>query len=52
MPQEVPDPIPFDEDKKQRPYEAALVNDWWQVLLSTQRVIQVFHGQFERKTRI
>ncbi|MVT64876.1 hypothetical protein GPL21_07120 [Bradyrhizobium pachyrhizi] len=51
MPQEVSHPIPFDEDKQQRPYESALVNNWWQILLSTQRVMQVFHGRFRGKTQ-
>jgi hypothetical protein len=50
-PQEVPDPIPFDQDKEQRPYEAALVNDWWRILLSTQRVMQIFQGRFKGKTQ-
>ena len=50
-PQEVPDPIPFDQDKQQRPYEASLVNAWWRILLSTQRVMQVFHGRFKGKTQ-
>ena len=50
-PQEVPDAIPFDQDKQARPYESALVNSWWRILLSTQRVMQVFHGQFKGKTQ-
>lgn len=51
MPQEVPHPISFDEDKQRRPYESALVNNWWRILLSTQRVMQVFHGRFKGKTQ-
>lgn len=51
MPQEVPHPIPFDEDKQQRPYESALVNNWWRILLSVQRVMQVFRGHFKGKTQ-
>lgn len=51
MPQEVPHPISFDQDKQRRPYEAALVNSWWRILLSTQRVMQVFHGRFTGKTQ-
>lgn len=50
-PQEVPDPILFDQDTEQRPYEAELVNAWWRILLSTYRVMQVFHGSFEGKTQ-
>jgi len=50
-PQEVPQPIPFDNDKEQRPYNAALVNNWWRILLSAQRVMQIFHGRFNGKTQ-
>jgi hypothetical protein len=50
-PQEVPNPIPFDQDTEQRPYEAALINDWWRILLSTQRVMQTFQGRFKGKTQ-
>ena len=50
-PQEVPNPIPFDQDKQQRAYEPGLVNRWWRILLSTQRVMQVFHGRFNGRTQ-
>ncbi len=49
-PQEVPDPIPFDQDTAQRPYDAELVGAWWQALLSTFRVFQVHHGRFTGRT--
>lgn len=51
MPQEVPNPIPFNEDREQRPYDRGLVNAWWRVLLSVQRVMQVFQGRFTGKTQ-
>jgi hypothetical protein len=51
MPQEVPNPIPFDEDTEQRPYDRDLVDSWWRILLSTQRVLQVFQGRFTGKTQ-
>lgn len=51
MPQEVPKPIPFDEDVEQRPYDRDLVNTWWHILLSAQRVLQVFQGRFTGKTQ-
>jgi hypothetical protein len=51
MPQEVPHPISFGEDKQPRPYEPALVTSWWRILLSTLRVMQVFHGRFKGKTQ-
>jgi Family of unknown function (DUF5996) len=50
-PQEVPNAIPFDEDTVRRPYDPALVNAWWRILLSTQRVMQVFRGRFKGKTQ-
>ena len=50
-PQEIPDPIPFDQDKKPRHYEPALVNAWWRILLSTHRVMRVFQGRFRGKTQ-
>lgn len=51
MPQEVPNPIAFDEDTQQRPYERDLVSAWWRILLGTQRVMQVFQGRFTGKTQ-
>jgi len=50
-PQEVPNTIPFDQDTVPRPYDANLVNAWWRILLSTQRVMQVFRGRFKGKTQ-
>lgn len=50
-PQEVPHTISFDQDKERRPYEPALVNSWWRILLSAQRVMQVYHGRFKGKTQ-
>lgn len=50
-PQEVPNAIPFDRDTLPRPYDAALVNAWWRILLSTQRVMQIFRGRFKGKTQ-
>ena len=51
MPQEISKPIPFNEDKEQRPYDRELVNAWWRILLSVQRVLQVFQGRFTGKTQ-
>lgn len=50
-PQEIPNPIPFDQDKEQRPYDPAQVNSWWRILMSTQRVMQIFQGRFKGKTQ-
>ncbi len=51
MPQEVPNPVAFDEDKDERPYERDQVGAWWRILLSTQRVMQMFQGRFTGKTQ-
>lgn len=51
MPQEVADPIPFNEDIEERPYDRDLVDAWWRILLSTQRVMRVFQGRFTGKTQ-
>lgn len=50
-PQEVPNAIQFNEDTLPRPYDPALANAWWRILLSTQRVMQVFRGRFKGKTQ-
>ena len=50
-PQEVLNAIPFDQDALPRPYDPTLVNAWWRILLSTQRVMQVFRGRFKGKTQ-
>jgi len=49
-PQEVPDPIPFDQDTQSRPYNAALANAWWRILVSTQAVMMRYHAQFLGRT--
>ncbi|HMQ37387.1 MAG TPA: DUF5996 family protein [Micropruina sp.] len=51
MPREVSDPVPFDQDKEQRPYDRDLITTWWRILLSTQRVLRVFQGRFTGKTQ-
>lgn len=51
LPQEVPNPIPFNEDMECRPYDRDLVNAWWRILLSAHRVLQVFQGRFTGKTQ-
>ena len=50
-PQEIPDPIPFDQDKTQRSYEPLMANSWWRILLSTQHVMRIFKGGFQGKTQ-
>lgn len=51
MPQEVANPIRFDQDTQQRRYDPVMANNWWRIMLSTQRVMQVFKGGFQGKTQ-
>jgi hypothetical protein len=51
MPQEVPNPIRFDEDTRPRPYDRDLVDAWWRILLDTRRVLHAFQGRFTGKTQ-
>ena len=51
VPQEVPNPLPFNEDEQERPYDADQVNAWWRILLSAQRVLQIFQGRFTGRTQ-
>jgi hypothetical protein len=51
MPQEMPNPIPFDQDKAQRSYEPLMATNWWRILLSTRHVMQIFRGSFQGKTQ-
>lgn len=51
LPQEVPNPIPCNEDSEPRPYDRDLVNAWWRILLSVQRVMRIFQGRFTGKTQ-
>jgi hypothetical protein len=49
-PQEVADPVPFSEDTAPRPYAAALVEAWFQVLQSSAGVMQRYRACFTAKT--
>lgn len=49
-PQEVPDAIPFDQDTKRQPYDTMLAHAWWQILLSSQLVMQRYRAEFQGKT--
>ena len=50
MPQEIANPTRFDEDTALRPYDKALANAWWRILVSSHRVMQRYHARFEGKT--
>lgn len=45
-PQEVSNPINFDQDTAHRDYDEVVVNAWWRILVSTYRVLLKFHSRF------
>jgi hypothetical protein len=46
MPVEIPDPIPFDEDEQHAAYDPEYVGRFWQVLRSSEKVMQEFRSRF------
>ncbi len=51
MPQEVPDPIPFNEDRQARPFDHDQVRAWWRIMLRIQCAMQTFQGRFTGRTQ-
>jgi hypothetical protein len=49
-PNEVADPVPFDEDERPRTYDAEAAHRFWRVLVQADRVFRVFRGRFLGKT--
>lgn len=45
-PQEVSNPIDFDQDTTPRVYDGKIVNAWWRIMLSTYRVLLKYHAKF------
>jgi hypothetical protein len=50
MPVEIPDPIPFDEDRIHAAYDPDAVNRLWRILLSVNEVMQEFRAGFIGKS--
>jgi len=48
-PNEVPDPIPFDQDEGHRAYDPEYVNRFWRALVQADRVFKVFRARFSGK---
>ena len=46
IPNEVPDPIPFTEDREHRAYDADAVQRFWRALLQIDRVFKLFRSGF------
>lgn len=49
MPVEIPDPIPFHQDEQHASYDPEYVNRLWEVLRSSDRVLQDFRSRFVGK---
>ena len=46
LPNEIPDPIPFDRDDKHRAYDPEYANRFWRVLVQADRVFKEFRSRF------
>ena len=46
MPVEIPNPIPFDEDRQHASYDAKAVENFWRILLSVDAVFDQFRSGF------
>lgn len=45
-PQEIANPVPFDQDFVNRSYDAEYAHRFWRILVSTSEVMQEFRGKF------
>lgn len=45
-PNEVPEPIPFDEDETHRAYDREYVNRFWRILVQADRIFKAFRAPF------
>jgi Family of unknown function (DUF5996) len=46
LPNEIPDPIPFDKDEKHRSYDSEYANRFWRALVQADRVFKEFRSHF------
>ncbi len=46
VPVEVPDPIPFDQDRKHCSYDPDSANKFWRILLTVEAIFQRFRSRF------
>ena len=46
LPNEVPDPIPFERDDRHASYDAEYANRFWRILLQADRVFKTFRARF------
>jgi hypothetical protein len=48
-PNEIPDPIPFDQDETHKAYDQVYANRFWRVLVQADRVFKEFRARFVGK---
>jgi hypothetical protein len=46
VPNEIPNPIPFDQDEQHRSYDPEYANRFWRVLVQADRVFKEFRSRF------
>jgi len=46
LPNEIPNPIPFDQDEQHRSYDPEYANRFWRVLVQVDRVFKEFRSRF------
>lgn len=51
-PNELADPIPFDEDEVHAAYDPEYANRFWRVLAQTERVFQQFRAGFGARSAL
>jgi hypothetical protein len=49
MPVEVPDPIPFDEDRKHASYDPEYARRFWRILVEADAIFKEFRARFQGK---
>jgi hypothetical protein len=49
LPNELPNPIPFDQDEVHRSYDPEYANRYWRVLVQSARVFETFRARFSGK---
>ena len=50
VPQEVPNPIPFDRDTVHAAYDREYAQRFWRILVSVEKVLRAFRGRFVGKS--
>lgn len=46
LPPEIPNAISFTEDNKARTYDHVLVRNWWQIVISSYKILEIYHTRF------